>query len=323
MKHNKFKISKTSAKIFKKEHGYKVGNHKIKSQSSSTANIPMVVEELGNYYKDITSEDRILAIGNKEIISKQAKLGNSMEINNINTDITTTASSYTKFIMEELNNKKDITGKINNAILTCDNENTDMKDVEVFPINILVGNDVGTTLGTTSVGDGESTMLGQHNNNNSVGDGEGTTLGTTLVGAGKSTTLGANITVNPVGVVVGTTLGTTLVGASENITLGENFNNTVGLDVGTTLGTISVGASEGTTLGENYNSNSVGAQVGSTLGTISVNNREIPSRHEIIETSTFGKTSKDHSFTSEACFKHTLIFILKSGFLADTEQKTY
>ena len=105
MKHNKFKISKTSAKIFKKEHGYKVGNHKIKSQSSSTANIHMVVEELGNYYKDITSEDRILAIGNKEIISKQAKLGNSMEINNINTDITTTAPSYTKFIMEELNNK--------------------------------------------------------------------------------------------------------------------------------------------------------------------------------------------------------------------------
>ena len=73
MKHNKFKISKTSAKIFKKEHGYKVNKNKIKSQSSSTAtNIPMAVEELGNYYKDITSEDnRILAIGNKDIISKQ------------------------------------------------------------------------------------------------------------------------------------------------------------------------------------------------------------------------------------------------------------
>ena len=56
----------------------------------------MAVEELGNYYKDITPEDRILAIGNKEIISKQAKLGNSMEINNINTDITTTVPSYTK-----------------------------------------------------------------------------------------------------------------------------------------------------------------------------------------------------------------------------------
>ena len=134
--------------------------------------------------------------------------------------------------MEELNNKKDITGKINNAILTCDNENTDMKD---------------------------------------------------------------------------TTLDTTLVGAS----------------VGTTLGTISVGASEGTALGENYNSNSVGAQVGSTLSTTSVDNRKIPSRHEIMETSTFGKTSKDHSFTSEACFEHTLIFVLKGGFLADTEQKIY
>ena len=49
----------------------------------------MAVEELGNYYKDITPEDRILAIGNKDTIPKQAKLGNSMEINNINTDTTT------------------------------------------------------------------------------------------------------------------------------------------------------------------------------------------------------------------------------------------
>ena len=66
----------------------------------------MAVEELGNYYKDITHEDRILAIGNKDTISKQAKLGNSMEINNTNTDITTKTLSYTKLIMEELNNKK-------------------------------------------------------------------------------------------------------------------------------------------------------------------------------------------------------------------------
>ena len=40
-----------------------------------------------------------------------------------------------------------------------------------------------------------------------------------------------------------------------------------------------------------------------------------------METSTFGKKSKDHSFASEACFEHTLIFVLKGGFLADTEQK--
>jgi len=30
----------------------------------------MAVEELGDYYKDITPEDRILAIGNKDSTSK-------------------------------------------------------------------------------------------------------------------------------------------------------------------------------------------------------------------------------------------------------------
>ena len=214
IKQNKFKISKTSAKIFKKEYGYKVDKSKIKTQSSSVANIPMAVEELGNQYKDISHWDRILAIGNKDTISKQAKLGNSMEIDNTNTDITTKAPSYTKSIMEELNNKEDITGKINNTILICDNENTDMRDV--MP-PLLYQADLGINLGSN------------------------------------------------------------LVGASE----------------------------------------------GTTQGITSVNNREIPTRQEIMEPSTFGKTSKDHSFTSEACFEHTLIFILKSGFLADTEHKNY
>lgn len=74
IKHYKFKISEPSGKIFKKEHGYNVD--KKRSQSSSTSNIPTVVNELSNYYEDITSKDRILATGNKDyIISKQTKLG--------------------------------------------------------------------------------------------------------------------------------------------------------------------------------------------------------------------------------------------------------
>lgn len=99
-----------------------------------------------------------MAIGNKDIISKQTKLGNSMEITNTKNDITTTTPPYTQFIMEELNNKTDITGKMKNLILICDNENTE-KDVGVFPINPLLGNEVGTTLETTSVGDGKGTII--------------------------------------------------------------------------------------------------------------------------------------------------------------------
>ena len=41
----------------------------------------------------------------------------------------------------------------------------------------------------------------------------------------------------------------------------------------------------------------------------------IPTKYEIMKSSTFGKPSIDHSFTSEACFEHVTIFILKSGFL--------
>ena len=43
--------------------------------------------------------------------------------------------------------------------------------------------------------------------------------------------------------------------------------------------------------------------------------QHIPSRYEINKSSTFGKPSIDHLFTSEACFEHVLIFILKSGYV--------
>ena len=43
--------------------------------------------------------------------------------------------------------------------------------------------------------------------------------------------------------------------------------------------------------------------------------QHIPTKHEIMKSSTFGKPSIEHSFTSEAYFEHVTIFILKSGFL--------
>lgn len=234
-----------------------------------------------------------------------------MEIINYNNGITTTAPSYTKLDIKELNNKKDIRGEINNTVLLYENENTIMKDVMALPSNAIVSTDLGTAIWTTSVGVGESTNLGANNNTNPVGIGESTTLGTTSIGNGESTMLGVDISVNSIRADVGTTLGTTLVGAVESITLGANYMNTVGVDVGTTLGT-SVGAGESTILVANYSINSVGADVGSNLGTTNENtrfnprddviNKEFISRYEIMEKSTFGKTSKGHSFTS---FEHT------------------
>ena len=48
----------------------------------------------------------------------------------------------------------------------------------------------------------------------------------------------------------------------------------------------------------------------------------IPTKHDVLKSSNFGKPSKDHSFTSEACFEHTIIFLLKSGYI-DKSDKEY
>ena len=37
----------------------------------------------------------------------------------------------------------------------------------------------------------------------------------------------------------------------------------------------------------------------------------VPSRYDVIKSSKFGKLSADHSFTSEACIEHVMIFMLK------------
>ena len=48
----------------------------------------------------------------------------------------------------------------------------------------------------------------------------------------------------------------------------------------------------------------------------------IPSKNELIINSKFGKLSKNHSFTVEACFDHTLIHIIKSEYLEEKDMKT-
>ena len=47
--------------------------------------------------------------------------------------------------------------------------------------------------------------------------------------------------------------------------------------------------------------------------------QNFPSKHEVLKSSTFGKPSIDHSFTSEACFEHIMIFLLKSGYISKPE----
>ena len=44
--------------------------------------------------------------------------------------------------------------------------------------------------------------------------------------------------------------------------------------------------------------------------------QHIPSRHETMKASKFGKSSIYYSFTSEACLEHAMVFILKSEYLA-------
>ena len=47
----------------------------------------------------------------------------------------------------------------------------------------------------------------------------------------------------------------------------------------------------------------------------------IPSRFEILKTSGFGKPDSDHSFTSEACFEHTLIHLLKGNYVSHQDKE--
>ena len=51
--------------------------------------------------------------------------------------------------------------------------------------------------------------------------------------------------------------------------------------------------------------------------------QQIPSRHDILKSSLVGKSSRDHSFTSEACFEHTVIFLLKTGYLNGIDQRSF
>ena len=46
----------------------------------------------------------------------------------------------------------------------------------------------------------------------------------------------------------------------------------------------------------------------------------IPSKYEIMHNSSFGKPSLDHSFKSEACIEHVLVFVFNSCFLSDIDK---
>ena len=57
--------------------------------------------------------------------------------------------------------------------------------------------------------------------------------------------------------------------------------------------------------------------------TITIDNKgkkQIYSKHVLTKNSKFGKPSLDHTFTSEACFEHVLIFILKNKYLSNQDK---
>ena len=46
------------------------------------------------------------------------------------------------------------------------------------------------------------------------------------------------------------------------------------------------------------------------------------SRHDIMKKSKFGKSSLNHTFTSEATFEHILIFLLRSKYFPNQDENT-
>ena len=54
----------------------------------------------------------------------------------------------------------------------------------------------------------------------------------------------------------------------------------------------------------------------------SLGKQYIPTRFEIFKTSNFGKPSLIYKFTSEACFEHVLVYLLKSDYFSPHYQRT-
>ena len=69
-KSNKFKVNKVSAKIYNKITGIKVSNTKIRDSIISIKDQPSVANNLKDYYKNITDDDRQIAMGSKQCDKK-------------------------------------------------------------------------------------------------------------------------------------------------------------------------------------------------------------------------------------------------------------
>ena len=59
---NKFKVSKASAKLFQEHTGSIVNKEKIKTKKSSSSNKPLQIDELNDYYKQISHKDKTLSM---------------------------------------------------------------------------------------------------------------------------------------------------------------------------------------------------------------------------------------------------------------------
>ena len=59
---NKFKVSKASAKLFEAHTRSIVNKDKIKTKKSSSSNKPLPIDELNDYYKNISHKDKTIYI---------------------------------------------------------------------------------------------------------------------------------------------------------------------------------------------------------------------------------------------------------------------
>ena len=84
---NKSRVSQASAKLFEAHTGTIVNKEKIKTKKSSSGNKPLQIDELHDYYKNISHKDKTISMSNNLQfeplkLNLKSRLQDSMSVDN-------------------------------------------------------------------------------------------------------------------------------------------------------------------------------------------------------------------------------------------------
>ena len=103
-KSNKFRVSKASAKLFEAHTGSIVNKEKIKTKKSSSGIKPLQIDELNDYYKNISHKDKTISMTNNlqfepSKLNLKSHLQDSMSVVNFDKNMLHTDESLQYILM--------------------------------------------------------------------------------------------------------------------------------------------------------------------------------------------------------------------------------